>query len=416
VRGLRETAAVTDEFDDAYTGILTRLSPIPRPAPDPELHLWGGELPPWGPRLHGLSLGGAGWDAETARDACIGEAIERLQAYALPGDGVIDARLSEWPLEEPAIGPERWTLFHPDQHCLPGFPFVPFTREQRCRWVCFRDAATGSPQWIPEELGYLFHGVAAGSRIAPSYSTGLSAGKAGHPVLLRGLQEVIERDAMIGAWWGSYPLEEWAQDDVLRELDPSMPPRFLRPHRRYRFYRVRSPFSDHATIVTVEGEDHGGFLFAVGSACRETRAPSWAKSLLEALQGAAYVRQLRSDRAGLDWADDLSDFTHHAAYYAAHPERLKETALHRAVAPAALIAGTETLELLRERLGPRRPLLFRIMTPPAIAEEFGPWLALRVVVPGLQPLHGNHRWPHLGGPLWGRPVRDWATMAPHPFP
>jgi ribosomal protein S12 methylthiotransferase accessory factor len=179
---------------------------------------------------------------------------------------------------------------------------------------------------------------------------------------------------------------------------------------------VRSPFSDHATIVTVEGDDRDGFLFAAGSACRETRPQSWAKSLLEALQGAEYVRRLRSDRAGLDWTDDLSDYSHHAAYYAAHPERLKATALQRAVAPAALKPGTETLASLRERLGPQRPVLFRIMTPPAIAEEFRDWHVLRVIVPGLQPLHGNHRWPHLGGPLWGRPVEDWATMPPHPFP
>jgi ribosomal protein S12 methylthiotransferase accessory factor len=405
-----------DDFDDAYTGILTRLSPILRRAHDPEVHLWGGELPPWGPRPHGLALGGAGWDAGAARDACIGEAIERLQAYPLPDDEIVEARLSEWPREEPAIGPERWTLFHPDQHRSPGFPFAPFTNEQWCRWVCFRDAATGLPHWIPEELGYLFHAPSAAPRIAPSYSTGLSSGRKDHPVLLRGLQEAIERDAAVGAWWGSYPLEEWDEGVVLRELDPALPPRFLRPNRRYRYYRVRSPFSDHVTIVTIEGDDRDGFLFAAGSACRETRPQSWAKSLLEVVQGAAYVRQLRSDRAGLDWTDELSDYSHHAAYYAAHPERLKETALHRAVAPAALKSGTETLASLRERLGPQRPVLFRIMTPPAIAEEFGDWHVLRVVVPGLQPLHGNHRWPHLGGPLWGRPVADWTTMPPHPFP
>ncbi|MBI3857763.1 MAG: YcaO-like family protein, partial [Planctomycetes bacterium] len=345
----------------------------------------------------------------------IGEAIERIQAYPLPVDASVEASVSDWPLEEPAVGPGRWTLFHPDQYHSPGFHFAPFTRETRCRWVCFREAVSGAPHWIPEEIGYLFHPPGSGPRITPSYSTGLSCGRAGHPVLLRGLQEVIERDAVVGAWWGSYALEEWEEADVLPALDPSLPPKFLRPNRRYRFYRARSPFSDHVTLVTAEGEDRDGFLFAAGSACRETRAQSWTKSLLEAIQGLSYVRQLRADRGGLQWVDELSDYAHHAAYYAAHPERLKETAFRRAVAPASRTPASESLTSLRERLGPERPALFRIMTPPGIAEEQPDWRVLRVVVPGLQPLHGDHRRPHLGGVLWNRPVADWEGQPPHPF-
>ena len=45
--------------------------------------------------------------------------------------------------------------------------------------------------------------------MGPSTSTGLGCGRLGQPVLLRGLQEVIERDALMGAWWGRYPLWEW---------------------------------------------------------------------------------------------------------------------------------------------------------------------------------------------------------------
>jgi len=402
---VRRAPSMSDAFDDAYTGILTRLSRIPRRADDPDVRMWGGVVPPWGPRGQELTLGGAGWDDDGARQACIGEAIERVQAYPLPGDGIVESRFSEWKRPEPAIGPGRWTLFHPDQQAT----FTAFTPDQLLRWVCFREAITGLAQWIPQDFGYLFH--ESGPRLAPSYSTGLSCGRADHPVLLRGLQEVIERDAMVGAWWGSYPLEEWTADDVFRELDPSIPRRVLRPNRRYRFYRARSPFSDHATMATVEVDG----LFAAGSACRETRALSWTKSLLEAIQGAAYVRQLRADRGGMDWVEDRSDFAHHAAYYTAHPEQLRETVLEKATAPDGRASSVESVATLRERLGPERPVLCRIMTPTGIAEAARDWIVLRVVVPGLQPLHGNDRWPHLGGPLWGRPVSDWAKTPPHPF-
>jgi ribosomal protein S12 methylthiotransferase accessory factor len=398
-------------FDDAYTGILTRLSSLPRQAHDPDVHLWGGIVPPGRPRTQELALGGAGWTADDARNACVGEAIERLQAYPLPSDGIVEASFNGWPLDEPAIEPERWTLFHPDQYRLPQFPFAPFTRDTRCRWVAYRDAVSGLPRWIPEEFGFLFHAAGERPRIAPAYSTGLSCGRAGHPVLLRGLQEGIERDGIVGAWWGAYGIEEWAADAVWAQLDATVPPKVRRPNRRYRFYRVQSPFSDHVTIATVEGAG----LFAAGSACRESRPQSWTKSLLEALQGEAYVRQLRLDRGGLDWVDDLSDFAHHAAYYSAHPERLGRTVLHHAGPPTGDGAAEESVARLQARLGAERPVLVRLMTPPGIAQEHPDWRVVRVVVPGLQPLHGHHAWPHLGGPLWKRPIENWRSAPPHPF-
>jgi hypothetical protein len=93
--------------------------------------------------------------------------------------------------------------------------------------------------------------------------------------------------------------------------------------------------------------------------------------------------------------------------------------LHR---PAVAAAGgedaaREELPQLAERLGPGRPVLFRCLTPPGLAAEGLGWVVLRVVVPGLQPLHGHDGYPFLGGPLWGgRPVTDWQNVPPHPFP
>src|SRR5208282_537839 len=128
----------------------------------------------------------------------------------------------------------------------------------------------------------------------PGLSTGLTCGRQGDPVLLRGLQEVIERDGLVGAWWGSYPIEEYPAERVFGLLDPSLRTRLLRPNLRYRFYRVRSPYSEHVTLVSLAGEDLEGFCFSTGSACRETRKGSWLKAILEAVQGRAYVRYLKA--------------------------------------------------------------------------------------------------------------------------
>ena len=114
-----------------------------------------------------------------------------------------------------------------------------------------------------------------------------------------------------------------------------------------------------------------------------------------------------------------ADFTEHAVYYSLHPDELSRTVLRRAQSPCtdSQEGHFDYLPALIERLGPDRPVLFRNMTPPGIAAEVPDWYVLKVLVPGLQPLHGSHYLPHLGGPLW-RPcgLAEWAGMPPHPFP
>jgi ribosomal protein S12 methylthiotransferase accessory factor len=405
-------------YASPYTGLFSQLGPVPRRVHDPAVPLWAGTAPLPQSGAAPPPSGGAGWDEAAAEAACVGEAIERWQAWPLPGDGMIEASYDAWPLDEPAVAPERWVLFHPEQYARPGFPFPPFTRASVCRWVCFRQAGTGRPHWVPEELTYLALPAGASHRIGPLVSSGLSCGRVGQPVLLRGLQEVIERDAGLGAWWGRYPLEEHEAEQVFAGLDLALPPRFLRPNLRYRFYRIATPFSAHVTLVTLEGDDHEGYCFSSGAACRETRSASWLKSLLEAVQGRHYVRYLKQQLQG-GGVDVPASFAEHAVYYSLHPDRLAATVLRQAARPSndAEADRLEDVALLGERLGSERPVLFRLLTPPGLATARLEWYVLRVLVPGLQPLHGDHALPFLGGPLWApRGLKDWTDMPPHPFP
>jgi len=173
--------------------------------------------------------------------------------------------------------------------------------------------------------------------------------------------------------------------------------------------------SSHATIVTLSGDDHEGFCFSAGSACRATRRESWLKSLLEAVQGRHYVRFLRRTPLAAALKDDEPDsFAAHALYYSLHPERLAQTPLRSARSADAEDLSEEALPHLRERLGAGRPILFRLMTPPGLEHN---WTVARVLIPGTQSLHGHHRFPFLGGPLWApRGLGDWRAAPPHPFP
>src|SRR5204863_4034586 len=101
---------------------------------------------------------------------------------------------------------------------LPGCPYRTFTADAVCRWVWFRRAFSGAPRWVPEELTYLSLPRGRHASLCPLISSGLACGRWGQPVLLRGLQEAIERDAAVGASWGRYPLEEFEADQIFASL------------------------------------------------------------------------------------------------------------------------------------------------------------------------------------------------------
>lgn len=411
---LSEIQALISWSTNPYSGILSALNRLSIKAYDPRIFAYGGEL------IHSESaIGGAGLTEEEAKMACIGEAIERFQTYPLPDDGSQTCSFEQWKLNEKVIPPKNWLLFHPDQYQLPHFPFLKFTEASVCSWVCFREASSGEAYWVPEEMAYL--SLPSKKHVfGPSVSTGFSCGSWGQPVLLKGVQEILERDGIMKAWWGIYEIEEWPATQIWSESLEKLRFRFERRNLKYQFYRICSPFSELITIVTVTSEEENGFCFAVGSACRETIEKSWSKSLLEAIQSLHYVRYLK-EKIALPkiMPHQVIDFAHHAVYYSLRPEQLSKTIFgkkHR-LQNEPFQRKTESISLLQERLGKNHPILFRNATPPAIAQEFPFIYVLRVLIPGLQPLHGNENFPLWGSPVWQEkninPLEQ--SFLPHPF-
>ena len=139
-------------YESHFTGLFTLFVRVePRPH-DPSLPMTAGEMPAWNSREPELGCAGAGWTAEASEQACVGEGIERLLARALPRDASLEAAWKSWLLDEPAVDPGRWVLFHPDQYRSREFPFVPLTAETICRWVCCREATTGAPSSSKERM------------------------------------------------------------------------------------------------------------------------------------------------------------------------------------------------------------------------------------------------------------------------
>lgn len=408
--------SLVDALIDPFTGIFQAFGPIQMEPYDPDVPMWAGTVGPSGTRWEPLRIGAAGWSLDDARAACVGEAVERFRAMPAASDGALYGAFDD--LEGASIGPADWILFRPDQYAIEGFPFHPFECSTETWWTRFRRFPSGDPVWVPEDMAYLYPREGADHGLVPMTSTGLATGRSHHRTIESGAREVVERDALMGMWLGAYPLLEWDSAEVFAALGDAISRRVQRPNLQFRFYRVEAPFSRHVTVVTVSGDDTVGWCFSAGAACRESLIESFEKAMLEAIQGRIYVRYLtRNGETEIVRERAPASFGEHAVFYSVHPDRLPLTPFENAPLEGNLDRfHPEPLSEVADRLGPRRPVLYRLTTPAMISRLDPTWQVVKVVIPGLQPMHGAHLLPFLGGPHWGeRTWEDWSDMTPHPF-
>ena len=135
--------------------------------------------------------GGVARRERDARLAAIGETVERAASGLvrlpmrprrdIPPDERIDA--------------EDFALFTPDQRARPGFPHGSIY-DPGCPYVEVFSLVDNSPVWVPQP----FVSLQDPHRTGVPNSSGLAAGPDPHAALLRGVQELIERDALMTTW------------------------------------------------------------------------------------------------------------------------------------------------------------------------------------------------------------------------
>ena len=147
---------------------------------------------------HLSGIGGAGRTRAEAAAAAVGEAVERYSATFVPHDRLVAARARELP---GAVEPARFALFSNRQLEAPGFRFRPFTDDTVVAWVDGCELPSGRPAYLPAELAFLGPaGVPGEPPVAYATSSGLACGESLEDTLLRGLCEVLERDAFMIVW------------------------------------------------------------------------------------------------------------------------------------------------------------------------------------------------------------------------
>lgn len=139
---------------------------------------------------------GKGTTPDLAKASAIGEAIESYAAGCWDANEIVYACRSE--LDGPALDPRELVLYRDEQYA--ELPYARYSETARLGWLRARSLVSHRAIFVPAIAVLLDYPAAPGEHLFPSSSTGLAAGETLPDAVLRGVLEVIERDAFLIAW------------------------------------------------------------------------------------------------------------------------------------------------------------------------------------------------------------------------
>ena len=383
--------------------------------------------------------GGGGESLDLAIAATIGEAVERYCAHFYEPEDLTFASYRELGAAV-AVHPDLLRLFSEDQvRNTSGTTRLDYySEDSRIRWVQGYSLTHSRPRFVPAPLVYLrYDSIDGEARIGGNASTGLAAGGTLEEAILSGLCECIERDAFTISWLCRWPGRRIRIDDAL--LLERMQQGYYcdNPRVELAFFDITLNIPVPSVLSYMVRPSEFGPTLSVGSATRTRPELAVSKCLTEMGQFLPYARHLNSRLSSWVPDDDFSNvatFDHHCMLYLKRPE-LVEPALRPYRSASAEVPLSSMTHFRREstvlsdiqeciRLLAEQGLEVVVVDiTTADVEQVG-LKVVRVIVPGLVNLHGNHALPYLGcSRLQGmlttlnQDVSDPPfNELPHPFP
>ena len=344
---------------------------------DPAISQWSATSEP----VAATPSGGAGWDATSARAAAIGELLERT------GWGVaIQTAVprTELPADETCWPFAEFHLHTTEQRRSAGFPLaVAYATDS---YVRYWDLLTNEPVHVPEAL-------VAGGHTSLATSSGLAAGPTRGHALLRAVQELVERDALMTTWLYGVAARRIPTPEVVRRVTDPL-------HADVTVLDITPAYSPHPVIVVAGSSLADGMLrCGVGLSCRASAEEAAAKATLEWAQAITFTGWTARSVSGPVNPATVRSFDDHARYYTLRPDHWAELPWFTgpdAAPPPGAPDGTP-IEQLRHLVGALTTagvrLAYRDLT---TVDTAGCGVkVVRVVSPDVANIHSDHLWPFL---------------------
>ena len=419
-----ETLPLLKTFLSPYTGIVRTVVEHVRAPDEPTYVSYAGAMAQ-GAHVIGQSMAeyttGMHVDRDCALAAVLAEAVERYSVTYIPKDQLVFAAACDLDGQTPSPG--RFALFHRSQYAADAFPFVPFTASTPIHWIRGFSLPSGDEAFLPAQLVFLLANVHAVDEQMIGYptSSGVACGATREEAILRGLLELVERDAFMIVWSNrlSLPTLDSRDDPRLASIDAG----FSATGLRYGGVDLSGFFG----IPTVLGVVHGtpGELGAlgVGAACALTIQDAYHKALTEAFSVRTHVRDAVYENPGLipSSPDAVNTFDDHIFFYG-HQQRaplaefLDSSSVRRRtidVPPLKRDNLKDQIEAVIALLAERDVSAYAVEVTSPDVRPTG-LVVMRVICPELCPLDVVDRARFLGGTRLYRAAFE-AGLAPGPL-
>ncbi|HME25304.1 MAG TPA: YcaO-like family protein [Acetobacteraceae bacterium] len=380
--------------------------------------------------------GGAGLTRHQAFAAAIGEAIERYCSNFYNPEELLLCGYHELP--EEGVSPESFVLFSERQYSQESFPFQRFTRTSSICWTRGYSLVDQRWKFVPACFVFLPYAFQTGETpIGPTISTGLACATSVEEAILLGIYECIERDAFTIMWLNklSMPLVKNITSDV--QIGDLCRRKFYASNIDYSICDITSDIEIPTFYTLALGNSTEGWLACVGSATRLNGREAITKTLIEASQGRQYLRYVLREEQEWDCGNNFCNvrsFDDHARLYSSMPELTDRLLFAREgqerqvceIGNFSTGRVVEDINLCVKKLAEKG---FDVIIADVTTREVATvgFSVVRVIIPGLQPLHGDHNLRFLGGKrLYQVPRRLGFTDSdtkeedlypwPHPFP
>lgn len=435
---LRCTLRALPALLDRELGLIRSISWCPVDPDEPQLwHCLAtlGRIDRFTGRACNPITGGTALTEDAALAKAIGESVERYCGDLYDPDEVVWAPYRE--VKARATDPRRFVLFHPNQYRQPGFPFVPVTEQSRLGWVQGFSLTRGEPTLVPAALVHVpYESCTPDEHFEQGPVSGYACGNTLEEAILRGIYEVVERDAFMIFWYNWLPVPAIDLGTVAAQGVRQVLDRYHSTPARLSCADLTTDVGIPAVLAVMTSRQPGWPAAVVATAADLDQAKVVAHALLELAANYILIRWLLEDRSRRPprTVRDVVGPEDHGLLYSS-PDLLPylDPVLHprwavplRDGCAGASVDVKADIETCVARLARLDLEVIVVDLTTADVEELG-FKVVKVLIPGMQPIDFGLECPHLGGRrLYEAPQRmgyrhrptqpHEFNLFPHPFP
>lgn len=431
---------------DPVTGIVTFIAEGERFRSDPDVFVVAarsanlsrfhnlGDQPPGEHHVHGS---GAGLTYNHALGAAVGETVERYSFGIVDQDELRLASFHELSQSgEDAIHPKRWSLFDSTQK--DSIPYTFFEENTKITWVKADHLIQKKQVYVPTCIVYSpYFGLMLDQDekiLAPAISTGAACAYTRKEAMLKGLCEVVERDAFITLWRNRLQLPRVLINEN-SDLYDLYQDKFVREGLEFNIFHSTLDLGIPSFFGVLVNRRKSPPGIMVGGACHPDPEKAVLKTLLELTQGLQWMNHVgtsdfsaNDDFSNVRSFDDrmhmyaFGDYLHHFDFLLNRDETIPLSEISNCEKGGV----SETFAYCCDLVSGEDVNILAIDLTPSDVAECG-LAVVKVILPECTPMEGDHQFPFLGGSRWRDvPVKTGRRMKaislndvnpyPHPYP